>query len=176
MEAVKKDEDWQLVWNGEVKKTLKARYLWDLICKSAWESAEPGMVFMDRCNELSNTWYYEDIRCVNPCITGDTLIHTDKGLLSARELAELGTTITVVSPDIAVKELALAGHVTRGESSQLTLVSPTRNVSLRQASHVFTSGVKPVYLLQTKEGYALRLTADHKVLTSQGWKAAQDLV
>ena len=67
MEAVKKDEDWQLVWNGEVKKTLKARYLWDLICKSAWESAEPGMVFMDRYNKLSNTWYYEDIRCVNPC-------------------------------------------------------------------------------------------------------------
>src|SRR6266487_850340 len=67
MQAVKKDEDWQLVWNGEVKKTLKARYLWDLICKSAWESAEPGMVFMDRYNKLSNTWYYEDIRCVNPC-------------------------------------------------------------------------------------------------------------
>ena len=25
------------------------------------------MVFMDRYNDLSNTWYYEDIRCVNPC-------------------------------------------------------------------------------------------------------------
>src|SRR5207237_1129925 len=97
-------------------------------------------------------------------------------LLPARELAELGTPITVVSPDIAVKELALAGHVTRGESSQLTMVSPTRNVSLRQASHVFSSGIKSVYRLQTKEGYALRLTADHKVLTTKGWKAAQDLI
>ena len=67
MQAVKDDADWDLVWNGEVKKTIRARDLWDLICKSAWESAEPGMVFMDRYNKVSNTWYYEDIRCVNPC-------------------------------------------------------------------------------------------------------------
>src|SRR5438132_7383146 len=67
MQAVKDDADWDLVWNGEVKKTIRARALWDLICKSAWESAEPGVVFMDRYNKLSNTWYYENIRCVNPC-------------------------------------------------------------------------------------------------------------
>ena len=67
MQAVKDDADWDLVWQGEVKKTIRARDLWDLICKSAWESAEPGMVFMDRYNKISNTWYYEDIRCVNPC-------------------------------------------------------------------------------------------------------------
>lgn len=67
MQAVKDDGDWNLIWQGEVKKTIRARDLWDLICTSAWESAEPGMVFMDRYNKLSNTWYYEDIRCVNPC-------------------------------------------------------------------------------------------------------------
>src|SRR5256886_113477 len=67
MEAVKEDADWDLIWQNEVKKTVRARHLWDLICKSAWESAEPGMVFMDRYNNESNTWYYEDIRCVNPC-------------------------------------------------------------------------------------------------------------
>ncbi|GHO65028.1 ribonucleoside-diphosphate reductase, adenosylcobalamin-dependent [Ktedonobacter sp. SOSP1-52] len=67
MQAVKDDADWNLVWQDEVKKTIKARHLWDLICTSAWESAEPGVVFMDRCNKESNTWYYETIRCVNPC-------------------------------------------------------------------------------------------------------------
>jgi len=67
MTAVKEDADWDLVWQGEVKRTIRARDLWDLICKSAWESAEPGMVFMDRYNTESNTWYYENIRCVNPC-------------------------------------------------------------------------------------------------------------
>jgi ribonucleotide reductase alpha subunit/intein/homing endonuclease len=67
MQAVKDDADWDLVWQGKVMKTIRARQLWDLICTSAWESAEPGMVFMDRYNAESNTWYYENIRCVNPC-------------------------------------------------------------------------------------------------------------
>lgn len=151
MQAVKEDTDWHLTWQGQVKKTIRARALWDLICTSAWESAEPGVVFMDRYNKESNTWYYETIRCVNPCITGDTLIYTDKGLLPARELAELGTAITVVSPG-------------------------QQEVALRQASHVFPTGVKPVYRLQTTEGYTLRLTRDHKVLTVGGWKEAGELV
>ncbi len=150
MKAVKDDADWNLTWQGEVKKTIRAKQLWDLICTSAWESAEPGLVFMDRYNTESNTWYYETIRCVNPCVTGDTLVYTDKGLFPAGELAEMGTSITVVSPD-------------------------QHGVAMRQASHVFPTGVKPVYRLQTTEGYTLRLTKDHKVLTAQGWKEAGDL-
>ncbi len=151
MAAVKDDAKWDLMWQGEVKKTIRARDLWDLICKSAWESAEPGMVFMDRYNTESNTWYYENIRCVNPCVTGDTLIYTDHGLLPASELAELGTPITVASPNGV-------------------------DIAMRQASHVFSTGVKPVYRLQTAEGYTVRLTHDHKVLTGTGWKEAGDLV
>src|SRR5438876_1887792 len=158
MEAVKEDADWDLVWQNEVKKTVRARHLWDLICKSAWESAEPGMVFMDRYNKESNTWYYENIRCVNPCVTGDTLIYTDRGLIPAAELAKFGLPITVVSPNITVKELALAGYASEQGSSQVTKISPTRKVSLRPASHVFPTGIKQVYRLQTTEGYTVRLT------------------
>jgi ribonucleoside-diphosphate reductase alpha chain len=172
MQAVKDDADWDLLWAGEVKKTIRAKQLWDLICTSAWESAEPGMVFMDRYNKESNTWYYEDIRCVNPCVTGDTLIYTDHGLLPAKELAELGTPITVVSPELSVKEPTLAGHATTGSS--LTMTAPAK--TLRRASHVFSTGIKPVYRLQTTEGYTVRLTKDHKVMTEQGWKEAGELV
>ncbi len=86
MQAVKDNADWNLTWQGEVKKTISARKLWDLICTSAWESAEPGMVFMDRYNTESNTWYYENIRCVNPCVTGDTLVSTEYGYTHARDL------------------------------------------------------------------------------------------
>lgn len=170
MQAVRDDADWHLVWQGEVKKTVKARYLWDLICTSAWESAEPGVVFMDRYNKESNTWYFENIRCVNPCVTGDTLIYTDKGLISAKELAEQGLPVTVVSPNVTIEELALAG---RPHTEARVTHKPGR--TLRQASHVFETGVKPVYRLQTKEGYSLRLTRDHKVLTSTGWKEAGQL-
>lgn len=176
MQAVKDDADWNLTWNGEVKKTIRARHLWDLICTSAWESAEPGMVFMDRYNKLSNTWYYENIRCVNPCVTGDTLIYTDRGLRTAKELAEEGTPVTVVSPDITVRDLTLAGSANRGPKLAHQVTHIDHSGALREASHVFATGIKPVYRLQTREGYAVRLTEDHKVLTTQGWKKAGELV
>ncbi len=176
MQAVKDDANWDLIWQGEVKKTIRASDLWDLICTSAWASAEPGMVFMDRYNKLSNTWYYENIRCVNPCVTGDTLIYTDAGLIPARELAERGMPVVVASPDIAVGELVPVRYAVARSSTQTTMASPARSVSLRQASHVFPTGIRPIYQLQTKEGYTVRLTEDHKVLTLEGWKAASDLI
>ncbi len=81
MQAVKEDADWALQFPTRaavaadpslastvtIHNTVKARTIWDLICTSAWTTAEPGLVFMDRYNERSNTWYYENIRCVNPC-------------------------------------------------------------------------------------------------------------
>ncbi len=67
MEAVKADKNWNLQWNGKVYKTVKAKVLWDLICDSAWASGEPGMMFKERYNKESNTWYCEDIIATNPC-------------------------------------------------------------------------------------------------------------
>lgn len=91
MEAVKNDSDWDLVypdiadpeydakWDGEIDewralgkkvkvyKTVKARYLWDLICTAAWRSAEPGLHFMERSNKRSNTYYFERLVATNPC-------------------------------------------------------------------------------------------------------------
>jgi ribonucleoside-diphosphate reductase alpha chain len=91
MAAVKKDADWDLVypdiqdpkydelWDGDldmwkkkggkvtVHKTVKARYLWDMICQAAWRSAEPGLHFLERSNKRSNTWYFERLIATNPC-------------------------------------------------------------------------------------------------------------
>lgn len=67
MNAVKNNLPWNLHWGGETLKVIEARDLWNQICESAHASGEPGLVFMDRYNIESNTWYYEDIICVNPC-------------------------------------------------------------------------------------------------------------
>lgn len=91
MNAVKQDLDWQLVfpdtkhpdydqlWDGDlhrwqelgkpviVYRTLKAREIWHTIIDSAWKSAEPGVVFMERYNELSNSHYFNPIIATNPC-------------------------------------------------------------------------------------------------------------
>lgn len=67
MEAVERDGDWDLQWGGKVYKTIQARHLWDVICESAHASGEPGLVFMERYNKESNSWYFEKIISVNPC-------------------------------------------------------------------------------------------------------------
>jgi len=51
----------------KVYKSVKAKALWDLIITSAHKSAEPGVVFMERYNKLSNSWYFNPIICTNPC-------------------------------------------------------------------------------------------------------------
>lgn len=91
MKAVKEDLDWELVfpdttdpdydelWDGDLDKwkkagrsiipykTVKAREVWHTIIESAWKSAEPGVVFMEYYNQMSNSWYFNPIICTNPC-------------------------------------------------------------------------------------------------------------
>lgn len=91
MDAVMNNADWDLVfpdnsyykydeeWTGDIEdwkgkgypvivhKTVKAKAIWDMIAEAAWQSAEPGVVFIDRYNKLSNTWYFEKIIATNPC-------------------------------------------------------------------------------------------------------------
>ncbi|PIZ51699.1 ribonucleoside-diphosphate reductase, adenosylcobalamin-dependent [Candidatus Woesearchaeota archaeon CG_4_10_14_0_2_um_filter_33_13] len=51
----------------KVYKSVKAKELWDLVISSAHVSAEPGIVFMERYNKMSNSWYFNPIVCTNPC-------------------------------------------------------------------------------------------------------------
>jgi ribonucleoside-diphosphate reductase alpha chain len=150
MAAVKADLPWDLRWQGKVVRTVRARDIWDQICEAAWNTAEPGVVFMQRAQEQSPMWYVENIRCTNPCVTGDTLVYTAEGLYSAAELAQAGTPVRIAS-------------------------ASEDGIAFRQASNIFPTGVKPVLRLQTNEGYSVRLTADHRVLTTRGWVEAKDL-
>lgn len=163
MDAVKKDADWDLVfpdtndpdydakWDGYmpnwlalgkkpvVRKTIKARALWDLVAKAAWQSAEPGVVFMERYNKWFNNYYYEYVNCVNPCVTADTIVSTTNGLRTIGDLYREQKPFTV-----------------------------SVNGKPYLSSSVFKTGTKLVFRLLTKEGYQVRITADHKIFTTNG--------
>jgi ribonucleoside-diphosphate reductase alpha chain len=160
MDAVRRDNDWELVFpvseqlpaeNGEIMmrrwsgasqpvpcrviRRIPARTLWNKLMRATYEYAEPGVLFIDRINQYNNLWYREQISATNPCVTADTWVHTTAGPRRVHELVGRSFTALVNGKPYAAK----------GEG-------------------FFTTGVKTVYRLHTREGYALRLTGDHPVL------------
>src|SRR4051794_7633417 len=90
MQAVLDDGDWHLraVITGEVVRTVRARDLMRQIAQASWECADPGMQFDTTINRWHTAANTDRINASNPCFPGDTLVHTDKGLVSFDELVD----------------------------------------------------------------------------------------
>ncbi|MGK9231508.1 ribonucleoside reductase [Inquilinus limosus] len=137
MAAVEADAPWDLVFGGRVFRTVPARELWDRIMRSTYDSAEPGVIFIDRINARNNLAYCETIQSTNPCVTADTWVQTLEG---PRPVGDL-----VGRPFVALVDGRPAASGPEG---------------------FFPTGRKPVLRLETAEGHVLRLTADHPVLVA----------
>jgi ribonucleoside-diphosphate reductase alpha chain len=69
MEALRTDGEYELVnpRSGEVTGTLKVKEVFDEIVESAWETGDPGLVFMDRINRANPTPEIGRFESTNPC-------------------------------------------------------------------------------------------------------------
>jgi len=69
METLMIDGEYDLInpRSGEVAGKLKARAVFDEIVASAWETGDPGLIFIDRINEMNPTPQIGDFESTNPC-------------------------------------------------------------------------------------------------------------
>jgi ribonucleoside-diphosphate reductase alpha chain len=138
-----------------VYRRMPAQRLWDEILQMTYDTADPGVVFIDRMNTENNLGWAEKLEATNPCVTSDTWVQTAEG---PRQVSEL-----VGRRFVAVVNGAMHPSASEG---------------------FFATGHKPVLELTTCEGPRLVLTQDHLVqVVAQrtrwtcrtGWKAASDL-
>lgn len=69
MEAVKNNKDWNLYnrGDGQIRKTVNARELFEKIARVAWATGDPGLQFYDRINKDNPVPSLGNIECSNPC-------------------------------------------------------------------------------------------------------------
>ncbi len=82
------DEEYELInpRDGRVWKKLRAKDVFEMIVEHAWKSGDPGVIFIDNINRKNPTPHLGEIESTNPCVVGDTLISTEKGLMKAKDL------------------------------------------------------------------------------------------
>ena len=137
MEAMRKGEDYPLrnPRTGEIVQFLNARQIFEKIVYNAWKNGDPGIIFIDRINQDNPTPQVGMIESTNPCVTANTFVMTPQGPRQVRELIGCQT------------DVVINGKVYKTTDRGF-----------------FFTGKKEVFLLETKEGYSVRLTANHPVM------------
>jgi len=114
---------------------LDAREVFDLIVQKAWAKGDPGIIFIDQMNRYNPTPQVGHYETTNPCVSGDTFVTTSEGPRQVKELIGRKANLIINGKEYATTEEGF-----------------------------FSTGIKPLFSIVTKEGYRLTATADHPVL------------
>jgi ribonucleoside-diphosphate reductase alpha chain len=175
MEALQSDGEYDLVepHTGAATGRLRAREVFDRIVQAAWKTGDPGLFFVDRCNagRANPTPTLDKVEATNPCIAGDSLIATDRGLMRMAELvARFSTGGIAVQVD------------PRLMPARFLLFEGTHNVPVSSYDHgclpisrAFCTGERDTVRVRTKAGFELVCTPDHRLMTTRGWVQAGEL-
>lgn len=140
----------------EIENKVKAKTIWDEFIKSAHKMAEPGCMFVDTVHRESPGYPYGQKEVSsNPCVTGDTWVMTKDGPMKVYDLVDRGSFVASVQGG--------------------TYSSDVRGF--------FYTGDRQTIILQTKHGYKIECTPEHKLLVAKlnngkktlQWKMAKEI-
>ena len=147
--------------NPIIEKEIDSKIVWKKIVYNAWKSAEPGVLFLDNIIRESLPDCYSDFGfdsiSGNPCVSGDTMIMTNVGKLTVKEIFErFNNGEKFIIDSFNVKESKLE----KDEIDDILLTK--RNANTIE--------------LILEDNPTLVLTPDHRVFTkNRGWVQACQL-
>jgi len=128
-----------------LREVISAKGLWKEILRSYFETGNPFLTFKDAANKSNPNKHEGVIRSSNLCVTADTRLHTQHGLVKAKDLKENYAEI-----------LATYDHRTDGDASK-------HGVGTAKALKMFmTKENADVYEVVTKDGYRIKSTLWHE--------------
>lgn len=168
MDALQRDADWDLVWDGKVVQTVKAASLWHSIMEQTYAAAEPGVLFIDRINAANPLNYLETIAATNSCaeqplppngtcplasINLSRLISapfTPSAKLDIIELRRLvGVAVRMLDNTIDVSRYALAAQAGMAQSQRRIGIGVTGVADAIAMLGAFYGSSKAVFLLSS---------------------------
>ncbi len=172
MKAVENGDEYELV-DPHTKKTtdtLNARAVFRRIVEMAWSTGEPGIIFLDRINKENPVYKLGEIESTNPCVTGDTYVLTEHGMMRIDEIYNKyknGGLVIATDNRVPIAQY----QIVNGNSIVEAIPNMEYNgVSYNRTVKVYNNGKKDVFKVTTKSGYEIKTTNDHRFLTPKGWK------
>ncbi|MFH1289399.1 MAG: ribonucleotide reductase N-terminal alpha domain-containing protein [Patescibacteria group bacterium] len=154
LKAYKENKSYFLKDPSTGKKTgrVKAKKIFDKIVNQAWATGDPGVIFIDQVNASSANPvpFMGPVEATNPCLTGDSLVSTENGLIKIKELV-------------------------KSEQSLKVLTSNNTKQNYQIVEGFWDRGEKEIWKLTTKSGFELRATGDHKIMTERDWVSLSEL-
>jgi len=106
MDALKNDEEYELInpRTEAVIGKMKAKTVFDAMVESAWETGDPGVIFIDRINKTNPTPHIGTIESTNPC-GEQPLLPYEACVLGSINLSKYVKQSTVTSPQTTVRNI-----------------------------------------------------------------------
>ncbi|SHO81171.1 Ribonucleotide reductase of class Ia (aerobic), alpha subunit [hydrothermal vent metagenome] len=127
------------------KNIIKAKDLWKIILRSYFESGNPFLTFKDSANRTNPNSHSGVIRSSNLCVTGDTRLHTQFGLVKAQDLESNYGEILASYDKRTDGDILETGVL---EAKALKMFKTKENAD--------------IYEVTTKDGYSIKSTLWHE--------------